>query len=241
MSIMVLIIAFINFLSAFLQASTGFGYAILAMFLMPMFMPFNQCSLISAAVIIVIAIQMTFSLRKNIRIRKVLIPMLACLVTTWAGVYIVQILDITSIRKVMGVFLIMLAVYFYYIKKHDIKIKESIRNGILIGLLTGLSTGMFNIVGPFLTLYYYDNFDSTLEFKANLEFSFLIAGLFSLFLNTAYTRIDTEILIHILASGAASLIAGVLGLKLFYKIDKEKLKYIIIGVLPIMGLIQIFK
>lgn len=237
----ILIIAAINFLSAFTQASTGFGYAIVAMFLMPLFIRFQQASVISASVIIIIAIQMVYSLRKHIRVKKVVWPMICSLSTTWLGVYLLQILDDSMLRKIMGVFLILLAVFFYYTKKHKVLIRESYMNGAIAGLLTGLSTGMFTIVGPFLTLYYFDNVDSTLEFKANLEFSFLIGGIFTLALNLIYFKVDPFILQNILVSGIAAVIAGILGLKLYYKINEERLKFIIILTLPLMGLIQIFK
>lgn len=241
MSILIFYIAMINFLASFAQAATGFGYAIIAMFLMPQLLQYGQCSIISAAVIIVIAVQMIYSLRKYIRVKKVIWPMICCLATTGLGIYFIRILDESAMRKVMGVFLILLAVYFYYIKKHQVSIRESVKNGAIVGLLTGLTTGMFNIVGPFLTLYYYDNFNDNLEFKANLEFSFLIAGVFSLLLNMTYIKIDSFLFLNILASGAAAVLAGLLGLKIYYRLNKEKLKYVIISVLPVMGLIQIFK
>lgn len=238
---MIFIITAINFLSAFLQASTGFGYAILAMFLMPMFLPYRQCSIISASLIIIIAIQMCFSLRKYIRIKKVIWPLLCCLSTIWIGIYLIQILDISTLRKIMGAFLIFLSVYFYVIKKFNICIKETLLNGLIIGVITGLSTGMFNIVGPFLTLYFYDNMDDSLEIKANLEFSFLIAGVTSLIINLTYIKLDTFLIQNIALSGVAAIAAGIIGLKLYYKIDKQKLKYIIIGILPLMGIVQILK
>src|SRR5659263_724604 len=109
----ILVIAVINFFAAFVQGSTGFGYAIVAMFFMPQFLQFQQCSIISASVIIVIAIQMTFSLKKHIRIKKIILPMSFCLATTWLGVYFIQILDEAVMRKIMGVFLILLGLYFY--------------------------------------------------------------------------------------------------------------------------------
>ena len=45
----VALVAAINFSSALLQASTGFGYAMVAMALMPLFLPMSTCSAISAA------------------------------------------------------------------------------------------------------------------------------------------------------------------------------------------------
>ena len=236
-----LIIAAINFFSAFTQAATGFGYAIFAMFLMPLILPFAQCSVVSAAVIVVIGLQMTISLREHIRVKKLLWPMLGCLITLWPSLILIRHLDAHTAAKVMGVFLFLLAGYFLYSKKKQIAVRESPLAGLAFGLLTGVTTGMFNIVGPFLALYYYDCCESTLTFKANLEFSFLIAGLVSLCLNLAYTKDDLPLLGMIASSGLAAVAAGMIGMRVFYKVNKDTLKYIIVAVLPIMGLIQLLK
>jgi uncharacterized protein len=239
--LMIATLALINFFSAFIQASSGLGYAIFAMFLMPFLIPFQQCSIISAAIIVVIGIQMTISLRTYIKIKKILLPMTFCILTTWVGIYIIRVTNESLMRTIMGVFLVTLSFYFYITNKYKIKIKEGFITGMTIGSLTGLLTGMFNVVGPFLTLYYYENSDDNLEFKANIEFSFLIAGVYSLCLNLIYVKPDVFLIKAICVSAVGAVMAGLIGLHVFKKIDKQKLKYIIIGVLPIMGIILIFK
>lgn len=236
-----LIIAIINSFSAFIQAASGLGYAIFAMFFMPLLIPFQQCSIISAAVIVVIGIQMAISLHSHLRVKKIILPMTFCLATTWLGIYIIRITDEDKMRTIMGIFLIILAIYFYITNKYNIKMKAGLMTDIIIGSITGLSTGMFNIVGPFLSLYYYDNCEDSLEFKANLETSFLIAGIYSLCLNLIYVKLDAFLLKAIGLSAVGVIFAGILGLHVFRKVDKEKLKYVIIGVLPVMGFILIFK
>jgi len=137
--------------------------------------------------------------------------------------------------------LILLSLYFYITNKYKVRIKSGFFQGMIIGLLTGISTGMFNIVGPFLMLYYYDNSEDNLEFKANIEFSFLIAGLYSLCLNLIYVKLDVFLMKAIGVSTVGAILAGIIGLHVFKQVDKEKLKYVIISILPIMGLILIFK
>lgn len=237
----IFLIVLINSFSAFVQAASGLGYAIFAMFFMPMLIPFQQCSVISAAVIVVIGVQMAVSLHSHLKIRKIVLPMTFCLMTTWLGIYIIKVTDEDNMRIIMGIFLILLAVYFYLTNKHNIRMKAGLAADIVIGSVTGLSTGMFNIVGPFLSLYYYDNCEDNLEFKANLEVSFLIAGVYSLCLNLMYVKPDAFIIKAVGLSAAGAVLAGIAGLHVFRKIDKDKLKYVIIGVLPVMGLILIFR
>jgi uncharacterized protein len=237
----IIILALINCFSAFIQAASGLGYAIFAMFFMPLVIPFQQASIISAAIIIVIGIQMTVSLRSHIKIKKIIVPLIFCILTTWVGIYIIRVTNVSLMRTVMGVFLIVLSFYFYITNKYKIRIKEGFIAGMAIGALTGLITGMFNIIGPFLTLYYYENSEDSLEFKANIEFSFLVAGVYSLCLNLIYVKPDIFLMKAIGVSAVGAILAGITGLHVFKKIDKQKLKYIIMGVLPIMGMILIFK
>ena len=237
----VLLIAFINFFSAFVQASSGFGYAIFSMFLMPIFLPFNQCSVISASVIVAIALQMTITLHKYISIKKMAVPMFSCLLFIKLGIELVDHLSESILRKIMGIFLLCLSGYFYYTQKHKKIIRVSRKDGILIGVLTGITTGMFNIVGPVLALYYIDNCKNHLEFKANLECSFLLAGLVSLGMNVYGIHITWELTTYVITSCLASVIAGMIGLKIFHKLNKEKVKYIILCILPFMGIIQLIK
>ena len=96
-------------------------------------------------------------------------------------------------------------------------------------------------MGPFLTLYYYENSKDNLEFKANIEFSFLLAGIYSLCLNLMYIKPDLFLIKTIVLSSIGAILAGIIGLRVFRKIDKQKLKYVIIGILPIMGAVLVFK
>lgn len=237
----IFLITAINFLSAFFQGATGSGYAIIAMFLMPMVIPYTQCSIVSAGVIVVIAMQMTFSLRKHITVKKVLFPMFLCLLTLPVGIELIYIMDESLLRKVMGIFLLLLCVFFIVTEKRGSRFARGKFITVLFGLLTGLATGMFNIVGPFLNVLYFNTCDDNLEYKGNLEFSFLIAGCVSLLLNISHTRINTFLGINLVCSGLASVAAGWLGLKIYRKLSRGALKWLITAMLPVIGIIQLLR
>lgn len=240
----VILIALTNFASVFLQSATGFGYAILSMFLMPLVLPYTECLVISSAVILVMAIQMSFTLRKHINFKAVLVPLIFCLIFMWPGRYIIAVCDEMTVKIIMGVFLILLAPYFFITQKYDVGLKQNFVNGMIIGILTGLATGMFTIMGPFLTIYFYGFAKDNLELKANLEFSFLVAGTVCLGLNLIYLEpaaFTLDLGLQTLFSCLATLIAGFLGLKIYRKLNKKIMKYIILIILPIMGLVLIFR
>lgn len=231
-----------NALAAFVQASTGFGYAIVAMFLLPFFLPYEQCLVVSAFTIVTIAIQMGITLRHHIRPKKILWPMIGCLTMLWFGRYVIGLVNDTTAAHVMGLFLLFLSALFFLSKKRGIRIPESKKNGLIFGFLTGLTTGMFNIVGPFFSIYYYDSVESPLEFKANLECSFFVAGVVSLIINLLSAKnLSMTLLLSSGLSAAFAIPAGMLGLVLFRKLNQNHLKWIIIAALAVMGVVQLFR
>jgi uncharacterized membrane protein YfcA len=236
-----ILIAAINFAAAFLQAASGFGYAMLAMTLMPLVLPMKYCSAISAGTVVSIAIQMVIMLRKNLNIRIVAVPVFFCILTINLGIYMLMTFKEFTLRLILAVFIFFLAGFHFYCQKKNIKIKKSLINSAISGSLTGISTGMFNIVGPFFLVYYMNIFDNTLAFKASMEFSFLIAGLYSTAMHIIYGNISATTLPFVLVSVASSVIAGFFGIKLFKKIDRKKISLIIYVVLPIMALMLLLK
>lgn len=111
---------------------------------------------------------------------------------------------------------------------------------VAAGLLTGLSAGMFNVVGPFLILYYINICDDTLQVKASLEFSFLIAGFYTSAMHLfAYQNINASVAPHIAVSVAVALIAGFIGLKIYKKLNRNIISIFVYILLPVMALILV--
>ena len=78
--------------------------------------------------------------------------------------------------------------------------------------------------------------DSPLSMKASLEFSFLLSGLYSSAMHLfVYHNITLEAAPMLATSAASALLAGVLGLKVFRKIDKNKISLVAYILLPLMA------
>ncbi len=232
-----LTIIIINFVAAFLQASVGFGYAILAMSLMPLVLPMRICSAVSAIVVVAIGIQMVIMLRKYLDWRIILVPVISCLITTNIGMYILMHYPEKMLRTILATFILVLTVYFFVSQKYKIAIKKSLLNDILFGMITGISTGMFNIVGPFFMIYYFSICDDNLSFKASMESSFLAAGLYSTVLHILYDNITLELAPLLLSSAIGAIAAGFIGLRLFQRLNRKIVLMVIYTALPLMAIL----
>jgi len=237
-----LLIFLVNFTSAFIQGATGFGYALIAMAIMPLFLPMSECSAISAVTVVAIGLQMTLTLRKSLKLKTILLPVLCCFLTINLGLYLLDRFDELLLRIILAALLILVTVLFLYMQKKKVTLPDRWYSAAGAGLLTGISTGLFNIVGPFFMVYYINVCESTLQLKASLEFSFLLAGLYSAFMHTfVYHNINVSVLPELAASVLAVLLAGALGLKLYRKIDKQKITRFVYILLPMMAATLIIK
>ncbi len=237
-----ILIFLVNFISAFTQGATGFGYALIAMSVMPLFLPMADCSAISAICVVAIGIQMSITLRKNLDYKIILLPVLCCFLTINLGLYMLSIFDEMLLRIILAGLIIAVNMLFIIMKRRNIKLPGRWYTAAAAGLITGISTGLFNIVGPFLMIYYLNVCKNTLQLKASLESSFLLAGLYSVIMHTfIYKNINVSIAPELLAALAAVIIAGALSIKLYRKINKEKITLFVYIILPIMAVTLILK
>ncbi|GEM_PF-967581 len=237
----IILVVCVNLFSAFIQASIGFGYALIVMPLMALFLPMATCSAISAVTIVAIGIQMSVTLRKSLKIATVVLPMLCCFATINVGLYLLATFDEFLLRIVLAFLLIVATMSSIMVNKA----KGGTASGkwyfaVIAGLLTGVSAGMFNIVGPFLLLYYFTVCDDTLHIKASLEFSFLLAGIYSSIMHYfIYRNINAAVAPLILAAVAAALVAGFVGIGIYRRLNKKRLASFVYVLLPVMALILV--
>lgn len=234
-------IAAVNFTSALLQASTGFGYALVAMSFMPLFLPMSTCSAISAVSVVAIGLQMSLKLRRHLELRRIALPLLCCLLTVNLGLWILDTCDELVLRILLAALLLAVTALFFWTRRRQIALPDKWYAAAAAGLITGISTGMFNIVGPFLMVYFLSVCDSTLSMKADLEFCFLISGLYSACMHLfVYHNIRRPVLPEITVSVLAVLLAGFLGLRLYRRIHREKIALVVYILLPVMAVTLIW-
>ncbi len=231
-----LLVAAVNFLSALIQASTGFGYALVAMALMALFLPMSTCSAISAVTVVVIGLQMSLTLRRHLRFRTIRLPVLCCLATINVGLFLLDRFPELLLRVILASLLLVVTGLFFFLRRKRIRLPGRWYCAAGVGFITGVSTGMFNIVGPFLMIYYMNVCDDTLHLKASLEFSFLIAGLYSAAMHLfVYRNITPAVLPYLMAAALAALLAGRLGLRIYRRIDRDKIALTVYLLLPLMA------
>ena len=236
--LMVFVIAFAG---AFVQGITGFGSAMVWMSFLPLVIALPEASALTPAMLTIIGIQMTIKLHKNINWKMSVVPLVVSFISTAIGAWIMTFTTATTMQLVLGVFLVIVGIYFFATMKKTIKIKPTYANGGIAGFVAGVFTGLLNIGGPPLAIYYNAAADSPLQYKACIEFNFFMMYGWATILKFMSGSYTTETVKYLIPGAVAVIISGIAGLHLFKKFNKKIVSILVYTMLIIMGAYQFCK
>ncbi len=230
----IVLICLVLFFAAFIQAASGFGYAITAMAFLPLFLPLTDCVMLTIICSFLIMLYMFLKYRKHVNYKIAVLP----LVFSAAGVITGMTLLVNSSNdvalKILGGFLVVLSAYFF-IFADKIKIPNNRVSASVAGLVSGLTGGFFNIGGPPVVLFYCVAAKCKEEYYATLQFLFLCIGLIKFGFFTATIGISHQVL-NISPFGVVASAAGmVLGMLVFNKMPHKIINRAIYVIMAVAG------
>lgn len=235
------IITFVTCLfGSFIQSTTGFGFAILAMSILPFIIPYKTATIVVLLLTTIFTLQNSYHFRKHIKLKFVLPVLLASFAGRTIGIVILMALNTDVLRVMLGITLIAFSIYFAAFSGR-LKIRPSIKNGAISGVASGIIGGLFNTGGPPLVVYYFSALEDKNEYLANLHFTFALSALYSSILHIAYGNISLEIIKITLVSTVAVSAGGAIGLYFFRKVNKDLLCKAIYSFMALSGILLIIK
>ena len=221
--------------AGFIQSTTGFGFAIVCMAVLPVFLPYPSAQLISVFMSLSCNLLMVLRKRKHIVWSQLPLPMIFGAIGTVSGLLVIKNSAPEIYRRLLGVFLCLLAVWFIFFN-HKVRIRGTARNGALIGAVSGICGGVFSINGPPMVIYYLSVFRDMEQYRATIQTYFLA-------MNTV--NIGCRLLFDLVPQGSFGalalalpmvLLGNTLGVKLSDRIDPNKLRTGIYIFLALSGL-----
>lgn len=235
-----LIVGAAAILGAIIQATMGFGSAVVLLNVIPLFFPLNKAIALMQASIIVLNVTFTARFWKKVRwdvLWPAVIPgtILGLIFTLWS----VQ-MDVSALTIALGVVLILLSIYELFLKG-NVKVRPSKTTGFFMGSLSGIGNAFFGLAGPPIAMYLVPSIDDNIEYFATSQAFFFFTSLSCItarLLSGIYEVSD----LPFLAVVASCLVIGiVIGLKILKKIDGELLKKLIYGFIGLNGIYIIIK
>jgi len=236
----VYIFLFLIFLVAgFTQGVTGFGFGLLAIPLMSLFIDIKTgvplCSLLGTLV----TVFLTLRLRKHIDRRKILPLLFGCIPGVAAGTLMLKKAPTGLLSVLMGVMLIAFVLYRLASKQQPRSINP--RWAYVAGFFTGAISSAFSAGGPPTIIYATLRGWNKDEIKATLSGFFLTGGL-AVITAHAITGLTTSLVLHYFLLSAPVVIGGMfVGSLLYDRVDTSSYLKLLHYLLLVMGILMIWK
>lgn len=233
---MIWIVILMAFLGGMVQGITGFGGGIVMMMVFPMVFPLTQAAGINAAILVFLNTTMVYVYRKHINFKMVLPVFLFSIVVSTLTIKVAAGSSPLLIKKLFGVFLLCLGVYYLFLKKDGRPDPMNLAVSLLFLTVSAVCDGLFGVCGPMLVIYFLSRCEERYEYLANLTTSFLLLGGYNTCVRIYTGILQTEHLPYILCGAAAIIAGGLIAKKIADRLNAALLTKLIYVMIIVSGI-----
>lgn len=234
------IVLFTTIFSGLVQGVTGFGGGIVSMLVFPHFFGIPLGAGISVSLGIAFCSSVVYRYRKDVDVKMAILPAILFNIVCGFAISWSTVVEPETIKRIFGVFLLILAFYYLVINKNVKNRKLGIAEGLLCIVISAVCDGMFGIGGPLMVLYFMGKTDSPHAYLGTMQLFFWCNSVY----NTAFRFYKgillPEHLMYIAFGMAGILIGGAIAGKIVDRLNAammRKLVYAMIGVSGVVNLI----
>lgn len=223
--------------ASFVQRTTGFGFGIFIMTLLPYLMPsYGEATALSGLLALTTSTMISYRMRKYLTWKR-LIPILATFVIISAiAICVLARLHDDILRKSLGIILIITAIYFAFFSSR-IKFKTTLPCQIGAGTISGIMGGFFGMQGPPAVLYFISSEPDKNHYMAMTQTYFLIGNAMMTIVRASNGFVTAAVGRNYLFCLAAVFIGTLCGSWTFRHIPGKIFPYIVYSYIGISGLI----
>jgi len=227
-------------LAGLVQGVTGFGGGIITMLIFPMFMSITVGAGVTSALGIALCLSMVIRYWKDVDVKMALLPaVLYNVVSSIVISYSVNV-DQVLMKKIFGVFLLLLCIYYLFINKNVQNRTLSLPVSIVCIAISATCDGLFGIGGPLMVLYFMSMTTSTHNYLGTMQLFFWTNSMYNTTLRFIKGILLPEHLVFMAFGVVGILIGGALAGKIVDRLNvatMRKLIYIMIGIGGVINLL----
>ncbi|HJV16802.1 MAG TPA: TSUP family transporter [Bacillales bacterium] len=149
------LVLLILFIGSFLQGTSGFGFGLFCMGLLPFFLPLKSSTLLVLALTIIISLNIVLKLKEFLLIKELYTILIFALTGRVFSFFFLNYFGDMEIMKLILGFVLIGSVFYLNLKKKDLSVHfDGIYFAMIIGIVGGFIGGVFAVGGPFFVLYY---------------------------------------------------------------------------------------
>lgn len=223
--------------ASFVQRTTGFGFGIFIMTMLPFIMPSHgEATTLSGLLALTTSVTIAFRMR-NLVSWKRLIPILGAFIFISAtSICFLKRIDNGMMKQILGFVLIAASLYFAFLRNR-IRIGTTLPWQIGAGTLSGVMGGFFGMQGPPAVLYFISSEPDKEHYMAMTQMYFAIGNAMMTIVRACNGYLTADVGTGYIA-GLGGVALGLLtGSWAFSRIPNRAFSYIVYAYIGISGLI----
>lgn len=236
--ILTIIIGFIIIFSAgFVQGATSFGFSLLSVPLLGLFLPLR----IIVPMLIIYSLIMNsiilYQIREHVKLKRIAVLVISAVVATPIGANLLINLDEGVLKVIVGVIVTISAVSLHF--GYKVKINNEKLAYVPVGFISGLLNGSVSISGPPVILFLTNQDVSKQAFRATLTAYFWILNIMTVVIFIYKKLITAEVMKYTGYLLPALIIGVLIGVKVGNKVKEEAFKKLTTVLIILMGILSI--
>ncbi|MCF0115699.1 MAG: sulfite exporter TauE/SafE family protein [Erysipelotrichaceae bacterium] len=235
-----IVIVCLSLIAGIVQGVTGFGAGIVMMMGFPYFFSLPISAAVSNAIGTILSVSMVITYKDHINYKELIVPTIIYNAVSTICIFISTGLDAGLMKKIFGVFMIGLSIYYLFMVKDGDRQKLSTPVGILFTVFSGACSALFGVGGPLMVIYFMGKTHSTHEYLGTLQAFFLIQGVYNTIVRIVTGILTVDLLPAIGIGFVAIIVGGILAGKIVQKLDGaliKKITYIFIGISGLLNIL----
>lgn len=234
-----LLVNLVTLAAVFMQSVSGFGLGIFAMMFFPYLTGcYGEATVLSGLVSVIASLLAAAFYFRHINWKNLIFPTISCAAFSYLAVCLMSGVGDGTLKIMLGVFLILLSIYFLLFS-NKIKIPANWITGVIAGGLSGILGGLFAMGGPPVVIYYMQSEQTPENYMGTIQMYFVISNLINVLMKLPAGYVTGDVLL-LCASSTLAMIGGVLlGRKLFRIINGELLRKIVYAMMLVSGAVNI--
>jgi uncharacterized membrane protein YfcA len=237
---MALYIFLLSIGASFVQRTTGFGFGIFIMTMLPFFLPsYGEATALSGLLAMTTSLPIVWRLRRFICWQRLWVILLTFVVVSAVAIFWLTSIEDQLLHIILGCVLVLTSIYFAVFSQR-IKLPATRSVQIGAGGLSGLMGGFFGMQGPPAVLYFISSEPSKEHYMAMAQTYFLIGNAMMTIVRLYNGFVTPAVLDGYLYGIGGVAIGTMLGAYVFSRIPTRLFRYIVYAYIGISGLVMLF-
>ncbi len=241
MDSMIIEIFLLSIGASFVQRTTGFGFGIFIMTMLPAIMSSHgEATTLSGILAMTTSLIIVIQKYRFIVWQRLLPILLTFIVVSIGAIFVLKRMEYSILNILLGITLVVVSIYFSFFSKR-IKVKTTLPVQITAGTLSGLMGGFFGMQGPPAVLYFVNSEKDKEHYLAVTQTYFLVGNIMMTIARAYNGFFTTAVSMGYIYGITGVVIGNLIGAWVFRHITGSLLKYIIYAYIGISGLTFLFE